>query len=336
MSRQSQSGLVQCFAAVLAPLMLAAPACAQPEIFPSDINWIVQPSFGQANEGRNNVSGLTCKTVPPARNCLVVNDGAKFAQTFSVDGNNIIPGPIVGFATNSIPANTIGTPAAEGAANDGRFFYVVTSRSKTQAGDTDTSFLVMRFELNAAGQPIPIPTLQGNVPIQVSTRVRTALNGGIPIPQIIPAQQIDANNAQIEGIAVKGGVIHLGLRAPAISGKAFIVSAPLVSHFPGSGAFNPTVKSLSLGPDVGIRDLAVVSNGLLILGGRAKALPGRATLFHLNDTTGVLKTLGVFLLPVDKNPEGLLVLDEQPEFMRVLVMFDGETNGAPLEYFIPQ
>ena len=138
-------------------------------------------------------------------------------------------------------------------------------------------------------------------------------------------------------IAVKGGAIHLGLRAPATTARRSSSARRSVSHFPGSGAFNPTVKSLSLGPDVGIRDLAVISNGLHILGGRAKALPGRATLFHLNDTTGVLKTLGVFLLPVDKRePEGLLVLDKQPEFMRVLVMFDGETNGAPLEYFIPQ
>ena len=291
MPRQMQSRLALHVTAMLAALAFASPAVAQPEIFPSDIEWTVQPSFGQGTEGRNNVSGLTCKTLPPSRNCLVVNDGAKFAQTFVVSGSNIKPGPIVGFATNSIPANTIGTPAAEGAANDGRFFYVVTSRSKTQSGDTDTSFLVMRFELNNAGEPIPIPTLGGNVPIQVSTRLRTALTEGIPIPQLIPALEIDRNNAQVEGIVVKGGAIHLGFRAPATNGKAFIVSAPVTAFFPGTGAFNPVVKTLSLGPDIAIRDLAVVSDGLLILGGRAKAAPGRATLFHLNDTTGVLKTL---------------------------------------------
>lgn len=337
MSRQIRSLLALHFTALFASLAVTSPAFAQPEIFPSDFEWVVKPAFGQNNEGRNNVSGLVCKTVPPARNCLVVNDGAKFAQVFSVDGTNIVPGAIVGFATHSIPANTIGTPAAEGAAFDGRFFYVATSRSRTQAGDTDTSFLVLRFELNDAGQHVPIKTLNGTVPVEVSTRFRTALTAGIPIPLSIPAQQIDANNAQVEGIAVRNGVIHLGLRTPTgLGGKAFIISAPITTHFPGSGTFNPTVKSVTLGPDTGIRDLAVASGGLLILGGRSKATPGRATLFHLNETTGVLKTLAIFMLPVDKNPEGLLVLDEQPESLRVLVMFDGETNGAPLEYFIPQ
>ncbi len=335
MSWQSQSRLVLHFSAMLASLAFAAPAFSQPEFIPSDAEWVVQPSFGQGNEGRDNVSGLTCKTLPPGRNCLVVNDGAKFAQTFVVSGTQIKPGPIVGFATNSIPANTIGTPTAEGAAHDGRFFYVVTSRGKTQPGDTDTSFLVMRFELNNAGEPIPIPTLGGNVPIQVSTRIRTALTTGIPIPQLIPALEIDRNNAHIEGIAVKDGVIHLGFRAPATAGKAFLVRVPVTALFPGAGTLNPSVTTLTLGADIAIRDLAVVSDGLLILGGRARSVPGRATLFHWNDTTGMLKTLGVLSIPVDKNPEGLLLLQEDPEFIRVLVMYDGETNGAPLEYFIP-
>src|SRR4029077_19659233 len=112
--------------ALVGALLLATPAFAQPEIVPNpDVVWTVQPSLGTPTEGRNNVSGVTCMTLPPGRNCLVVNDAAKFAQAFAVDGNTIHAGPIVGFATNSIPANTIGTPNAEGAAHDDRFFYVV-------------------------------------------------------------------------------------------------------------------------------------------------------------------------------------------------------------------
>jgi hypothetical protein len=91
-------GFMPGFVAALfvAAALSATPASAQPEIFPTaGITWTVQPAFGQSGEGRDNVSGATCVTIPlVARTpCLVVNDSTNFAQIFSVVGTTINPAP---------------------------------------------------------------------------------------------------------------------------------------------------------------------------------------------------------------------------------------------------
>jgi hypothetical protein len=316
----------------LISLVLAAPAAAQPVVFPNDPPWTVAPSFGTATEGRNNVSGATCMD-PPSKACLVVNDAAKFAQLFAVVGTAIRPGSPVGLTSD--PTNTAGTVNAEGAGHDNQFFYVVTSRGRVgSTGQVDPSFAVIRFTPDAANRP-PGPLPPGPIGnIQLSNRIRDALTAGIPIPQIAGAQ-LDRTNAQIEGIAVKDGVLHLGFRAPVISGKAFIVSAPVQAMF-GTGALNATVHLLALGPDTGIRDLATASDGLLVLAGTTRSLPGPASLFHWNDGTGHVAAVADFAQPLDRNVEALMLLQEDPEFYRVLLMFDGVPNGGPLEYGIPR
>lgn len=34
--------------------------------------------------------------------------------------------------------------------------------------------------------------------------------------------------------------------------------------------------------------------------------------------------------------EGLLLLDQNEEFFRIVVTFDGVPNGRPIEYFLPR
>jgi hypothetical protein len=331
------------FAALFgAALVLATPAVAQPEIFPTPgIAWTVEPAFGQSGEGRDNVSGATCMTVPPGRTCLVVNDTTRFAQLFSVNGTTMRAGPIVGIVAAPAAGTLAFAPNMEGAAHDDRFFYVVTSRGPTGSiGQPDASFLVARFTPEPAPPQPPVPFSSGTLAgIEVSDRIRTALAAGIPIPQL-PGQQLDRANAEIEGIAVKergrdrARVLHLGFRAPVLGGNAFLLSAVVEGVFASSGPFNPIVTMLALGPAFGIRDLAAVSDGLLILAGPGRSVVGRPALFHWSDTTGQLKLVGNIAQPVDRNGETLLLLQEDPEFFRFLLMFDGLPNGGPLEYFV--
>ena len=138
-------------ATVAAALASADPAAAQPDIFPT-IAWTVQPSFGTPTEGRTNVSGATCMTVPPGVSCVAVNDGARFAQLFaaSPSDRSIRPKQVVAYSPDqAVPARN-----AEGAGHDGTFFYAVTSRGRQQSGQDDLSFLVMRFTEAAAGRPV--------------------------------------------------------------------------------------------------------------------------------------------------------------------------------------
>lgn len=325
-----------------------APAVAQPEVSPTDgVTWTVNPAFGQAGEGRDNVSGVTCMALPPARtSCLVANDSTRSAQFFTISGTTIRPGNFVAI-TPAAPAGTLAfNPNMEGAANDGRFFYVVTSRGAGAATLLpDPSFLVARFPLDAGTPPLPPQPVPFASPatagaIQISDRIRTALTAGIPIPDLA-GQQLNRENAQIEGIAVRDRprgdrVLHLGFRAPIISGKAFIASVPVESAFATSGALNPVVTALALGPTIGIRDLAAVSDGVLILAGPGRGVAERASLFHWNDTTGELKQVATIAEPANRNAEALLVLDEDPELFRFLLMFDGVPNGGPLEYTAPR
>lgn len=353
MPRQMRSGptgrFITNFVAVLLAVMavhLATAATAQPEIIPNDVSWTVQPAFGQNGAGRDNISGATCMAIPPASRtpCLVVNDSTNFAQIFSVVGTTIHPGSTVGVTSAPPPGTLAFNPNMEGAGHDDRFFYVVSSRGRAGSpGQPDTSFLVARFGIDAGTPAAPVPFASGTTAgdIQISDRIRAALTAGLPVPSLA-GQQIDRANAEIEGLAVTERqsrpapqrVLHLGFRAPVLGGKAFIVSASVDNVFATTGPLNPTVTPLALGDNIGIRDLAAVSDGLLILAGPGRGVTDRASLFHWNDTTSQLTQLAILAEPANRNGEALLVLQEDPEFIRFLVMFDGVTNGGPLEYFV--
>jgi hypothetical protein len=340
----SIGGFMPGFVAALfvAAALSATPASAQPEIFPNDgVNWTVNPALGQAGEGRSNVSGATCIGDVTARpTCLVVNDSARFAQFFTIAGTTIRSGPLVGISGTQPPSKLTGTPNMEGAAHDDRFFYVVTSRDRPSIPpQVDTDFLVVRFppDINRT-PPAPPATIPG---LEVSDRFRTALTAGIPVPGLTN-QKIDRTNSDIQGIAitpgpsVRGpGVVNLGFRTPVIFGKAFIISEGVNNVFAASGTFAPTVTPVALGLDVGIRDLATVDDGILILGASNRTGQQRHSLFLLQND-GQLKHLADVVEPTDRTAEALLVLKDDPEFYIVLLMFDGVANGGPIEYFVPR
>ena len=320
-----------------------APACAQPEVFPV-VAWTVQPAFGTAGEGRDNVSGATCLATPPGRApCLVVNDSTRFAQLFTIDGTTIRPGPFLGITSPTSPGTVAINPNMEGAAHDARFFYVVTSRGRAgQLGQVDTDFLVGRFPADATSPPAPpVPFAANTVAgLQVSDRIRTALTAGIPVPGFA-GERIDRTNAEIQGIAVQvnsrgtDATMHLGFRTPVPGGKAVIVSALVSEVFASSGPLNLTVTPVALGLDVGIRDLATIADGVLILAASNRAVQRRHALFLLKNN-GQLKHVADFADPVDLKAEALLVLFDDVEFLAVLLMFDGVPNGEPLQYVVPR
>jgi hypothetical protein len=303
------------------------PALAQTPVFPAQ-SWTVQPPFAHVSDANINIGGVTC-TEAPSSACLAVNDATNFAQLFSIAGTTLRTGPIVGLTSDRTDT---AVRHAEGASHDRGFFYVVTSRTKGLTGTQgDTSFVIIRLSIDAIGRP-PVP---GALPtLQVSEKIRAALTAGISIPQI-SGQQLTAANADIGGIAVKNGVIHIGFRAPVLSGKAFIVSALATALF-GPDPLNLTVHAVGLGPNVGINDLAIASGALMILAGPTRELPGPSSLSQFIDDTGQLIPVAELVEPVDRKGEGLLVLQENAEFYRVLVLFDGVPDGGPIEYLVPR
>jgi len=322
-------------------LLAERPATAQPEIFPSDVPWTVQPQFGLDAAARNSISGTTCNSNEAGlrRNCLVVFEDAKYAQFFRIDAQTIRPGATINLVPDSPNLGRFRSLGAEAAGFDHGFFYVVNSRAARilppLTGETfDPSFLVSRFAVDARGLPVfPLPGIPVPPNIQVSKKLQEAIAAGIPTGGF-PGQVLDATRAEVEGLAVKDGIMYFGFRGPQIGGKSLILSASVQSMF-GIAPLNAAHHFVTLGSRLGIRDMARVTDGILILAGPVADAGGGAALFRWNEVTNELRDLGVLVDPTNRKAESLIVLDEDPEFYNILVMYDDIANGGPTQYNIP-
>src|SRR4051812_47274772 len=84
-------------------------------------------------------------------------------------------------------------------------------------------------------------------------------------------QSLQEGGANIEGLAARGGNLYVGFRAPSVGGRAFVVRVAEKAVF-GPAAPELQVLRANLGQDasgrdLGIRDIAAVADGFLILAG---------------------------------------------------------------------
>ena len=155
----------------------------------------------------------------------------------------------------------------------------------------------------------------------------------------------EADGLNIEGVAVIDEQLIVGLRAPVISSKAFLISVDLELLFsPVSSRPMGHVRPipLPLGPHAGVRDLAVISDRkLLVLTGPAQEqenVPSSFFLVDLNLPSSAIHLATLRPIVEDDSrgkAEGVAVLDRNDDSVRVLVMFDGLPGGGPREYVIP-
>ena len=93
--------------------------------------------------------------------------------------------------------------------------------------------------------------------------------------------------------------------------------------------------ALDLGPGAGIRDLAVVPDGVLVMSGPSVAGdPAPFALWHW-DGAGLL-LMARFADLGDAKAEGLMVLAASDDRFEVLVVFDDVKQGRPHEYRLPR
>jgi hypothetical protein len=310
-------------------LLLTTPGNAQVEvqIFPASTQVAVTTPFSDEHHARTNISGAACTAIG-ARGCLAVNDTSNFAQFFSLSAGRIAAGPTIDLQPDHVGQLTFSSVDAEGAASDGEHFYVVGSRAKTSPASDDGNFLAFRLGVDLTKPPLPGPLVPA---VQRSVRLRDAIDGamqaglfGIPVSP--------APTFEIEGVAVKDGRMFVGFRAPATDG-AFLMSVDAGAVFTTAN-LNTAVRKLQFGHGAGIRDLAAISTGILVLSGPAVDQPGAPSLFHFDPTNGALVKLGTVAEPTNRKADTLLVLQEDPEFLRFVLMFDGVENGGPIEYFV--
>jgi hypothetical protein len=318
-----------CGASVLA----GGPAVSQVCQRSAENGWTVKAPF-RGDKARMQLSGAACNAT--LSRCIAANDEKVYAQLFSVSGSTIVP--------DSSSIDLIAgddEPDTEGAAFAAGSFYVTGSHgnSRKKNKPNEPSYVVVR--VNAETGAVDGRSAKWRNAIFKSEKLKNyagqALNDGGPDK---------AGGANVEGIAVWKDRMYLGFRGPSINGNAYALSAPLGAVFE-----SPLVEldakdhEIALGDKTGIRDLAAVDNGLLILTGpvnepdeKDKDVKVERSIFHWNPETGKLDRLAQLgPLPKDVKAETLVVLpDTDKSRFRVLLIFEGAANGDPFECRFPR
>ena len=315
-----------------------------------------------------DISGAACRPAGPdgTRTCIAVNDENSGAQVFRLAGTTVSPGPTAFDQGRAPSPETRGTAPRAWSCSGGKggfnqldgeavayaepYFYVTGSHGCTRGKRKykRSSMILTRLRLDAAGTASEI----------VSTyRLTDALNAAAPVRDFVlrdlefdrndppPAGTPQPNGLNVEGLAVVGARLYAGLRAPSRDGIAYLVSVPVEPLFaPGDAPLRAEIEAfpLRVGTDAGIRDLAALEDGrLLVLAGPARnGLSAPYTLSIAELPSGRLTPVGT-LEPVRGQDEDGKTVSGKPEAIvrlgpgRVLVLFDSLRNGAPHEYALP-
>jgi uncharacterized protein DUF3616 len=337
-------------AARLAPALaglalLSQAALAQPgTIEPQPTAWRVEPALANRKEAEN-ISAVACS--PGRRTCLLVSDeisrNGHYVRFIRVEEPRLATAP--GRTLDLLPSHVEETDAEAADFSDG-FFYVVGSHgvSKGDGAYQPSRFFAYRFPEHAGevGQVQRTGRLEALI-ASVGALAPTACTEARARRRECPPLQRDGVN--IEGMVVRGGRILLGLRAPVLGDEALVLEVEAEPLFGGPPAWGaPTahrLHRLPLGPGVGIRDMAKVEGGILVLGGPSRPEPegegGPAPVFFWPASGGAPRPLGLLGgVARGHKPEALLVLDDAPAGWRVLVLSDGPAGGSPTEYLLPR
>lgn len=362
-----------------AVLLFATSAAAQPQgAIPVVASWAISPLIGDKEEAAS-LSGLACSRHDgTARDCLLVNDEKRYARLVTLKERTIALGPKLALLPAAEEDGTKNNEAdAEAADFDSGFYYVIGSHARSRkAGQVQPSrSFVYRFPIDpATGRPGF--KQEGDKPakeIERSDRLRALIAETAPFNEYL-LRSVDAHDPNIEGLAVRGGRLYAGFRAPSLYGEAMILSVPIDALFDDeedkdkdkdkdkgketardkvpaklkeASKGKDTGKNKSKGPVVvarikvglgqGIRDLAKVKDGFLILTGPEAKTNGKAEVFFWDGRSTEPALLGQLAGPaIDAKPEALLVLEEEADRFRVLVISDGVKGGAPAEYRLPR
>ncbi|MFN0075859.1 MAG: DUF3616 domain-containing protein [Prosthecobacter sp.] len=141
----------------------------------------------------------------------------------------------------------------------------------------------------------------------------------------------DEGGLDIEGLAEHDGTLFFGLRSPNLGGKAFIIEVPASELFANAETATHRTHQLAIGKGIGIRDIAAIRDGFLLIAGRAgndESVSG-FTLHQWAGPGGKLTKIGELPAAAGK-AEALLVADESEAEVTVVIFYDGVTNGVPM------
>ena len=148
----------------------------------------------------------------------------------------------------------------------------------------------------------------------------------------------DERGVDIEGIAhTSSERLLIGLRSPVLDGQAHLLSIDVEALFGRKGSRQDTAEryGLPLGDGAGIRDLAWLPEGVLILAGPSTDDDDPPFTLWRWSGRRKLERLGVFEHGADAKAEGLLVLGSAGGKLELLVVFDGVSHGGMHQFDLP-
>lgn len=317
---------------------------------------------------RQSVSGMACNLdARRQRICLLAFDegaGARYARV----GDKVLGVE----AEPVVLRDTGGELDAEGAATDGRYFYVTGSHSAKRAdcASNPGSRHVIRFRLDpATGRALRSPAggalvdyadtgrlwplMQAQPALAPHVGERKCLGAEPPPKAPALAGQQGVN---IEGLAVRDGQLYFGFRGPVLDGVASVLAVDADALFSIDAASQPraTMTRIALGQRRGIRDMIAVRTGFLLLAGPDDSPASQSVGWVLAWWDGkpaagnngvvqprllaALDLSDVKLRKCDKElkPEAMTVLEETPAAYKLLVLSDGMCDGGPLSFTVPR
>ncbi|MBC2776461.1 DUF3616 domain-containing protein [Parasphingopyxis marina] len=332
-------------AALTGILLLALAACGESSAPPRDFGPVVTVAghFGAAGEASEDVSGLACDWQAAGggeMRCLAIEDEEAEAQ-WAAFGNDMLRAgrrfALLG------PERPLGTPPSGicggGISGDGELdgeaaafsdgaYYVTGSHGCSRNNDEfdAASFLVVR--ITPDDQP-GTDVAPGTVAVEQSYRLSGLLRRAPELAGYFGARLEGGNGLNIEGLAVDGDRMIFGLRAPAVNGTAFLFETSATALFSREIAGTGRAIPLALDPDEGVRDLAFLPGGrLLILTGPAQN-QDIAYRILLRGEDGGLAPLATVSAPYEGKAEAIAVIGLEGNRLSLLVLFDGVNDGAP-------
>jgi len=305
------------------------------------------------------ISGMACLggANDSMRECLVVNDEETFAEIAILKDRSLRPTGrrlsivepgesgkgIVG--TQRIAdcgdQGKFGDADGEGIAVSQGYVYIASSHSCSGAGKYKPSnYLLSRSRL--AGPAA--------FPFGASAVVERSWRGADMLIALDAAKAFGKpkkSGTNIEGIAVVGEHLYAGLRTPLGDGSAFLIRAPIDALFaPGTAPLRKDLvetRSLSLGEKTGVRDLAALADGsLLILSDPSKDQPKvDYKIWHLPEPVWSADPIELVVVRTKAKPkdadekakaESLTVLEQNGSNVVVMVNYDNIDEGAPAKH----
>jgi hypothetical protein len=239
----------------------------------------------------------------------------------------------------------------EAIAAEGDCYYIVGSHgiSKKQGERQSNRCSIFRLRVDPqTGLPKGPSKTDARVPAGLDVASLNDILRADPVLGPHVGQPLQQRGLNIEALAVRNGRLFIGFRNPNLNGYAFVMEIGAADVFASKPRPAYTLHRLRLGEGLGIRELVAAKSCFLLIAGNAGSEPSDKYaeaedyeedrdffLFTWEGKGPDVHKIGP--LPdvvAGAKAEAMTILEEAPDHLTVLILFDGAKGGRPTVYRI--